>query len=123
MGFCNFESVLQRNKERSKCRLCSKLECLCAFPTSDDINVHRLAGYSLLFVDSNDEVFFQEEYLGEDAAKQLLEKENKNSETFSKPKPVCRNGKCIEKRKFVIFVVSNLQSIQEITEKFWIMIM
>ena len=40
VGFCDFESVLQRNKKRSKCRLCSKLECLCAFPTSDDINVH-----------------------------------------------------------------------------------
>ena len=74
MGFCDFESVLQRNKERSKCRLCSKLECLCAFPTSDNINVHRPAGYSLLFVDSNDEVFFQEEYLGEDAAKHFLDR-------------------------------------------------
>ena len=72
VGFCDFESVLQRNKERSKCRLCSKTECLCAFPTSDDINVHRPVGYSLLFVDSDDEVFFQEEYLGEDAVKHFL---------------------------------------------------
>ena len=51
-----------------------KSECLCAFPTSDDINVHRLVGYSLLFVDSDDEVFFQEEYVGEDAAKHFLER-------------------------------------------------
>ena len=74
MGFCDFESVLQKNKERSKCRLCSKLECLCTFSTSDDINIHRPAGYSLLFVDSNNEVFFQEEYLGEDAAKHFLDR-------------------------------------------------
>ena len=74
VGFCDFESVLQRNKERSKCRLCSKLECLCAFPTSDDINVHRPVGYSLIFVDSENEVFFQEEYLGEDAAKRFLDR-------------------------------------------------
>ena len=66
--------MLQRNKERSKCRLCLKSECLCAFPTSDDINVHRQVGYSLLFVDSDDEVFFQEEYVGEDAAKHFLER-------------------------------------------------
>ena len=73
MGFSDFESILQRNKERSKCRYCSKLECLCAFPTNDDINVHRPVGYSLIFVDSDNEVFFQEEYLGEDAAKQFLD--------------------------------------------------
>ena len=73
VGFCDFECVLQRNKERFKCRLCLKSECLYAFPTSDDINVHRPVGYSLLFVDSNDEVFFQEEYVGEDAAKHFLE--------------------------------------------------
>ena len=39
VGFCDFECVLQRNKEPSKCRPCLKSECLCAFPTSDDINV------------------------------------------------------------------------------------
>ena len=71
VGFCDFECVLQRNKERSKCRLCLKSECLCAFPTSDDINVHIPVGYSLFFVDSDDEVFFQEEYVGEVAAKQF----------------------------------------------------
>ena len=73
MGFCDFESVLQRNKERSKCRLCSKLVCLCAFPTSDDINVHKPAGHSLLFVDSNDEVFFSRRIFREDAAKHFLD--------------------------------------------------
>ena len=46
---------------------------MCAFPTSDDINVHRPVGYSLLFVDSNDEVFLQDEYVGEDAAKHFLD--------------------------------------------------
>ena len=72
IGFCDFESVLQRNLERSKCKFCSKLECLCAFPTSSDINVHKPVGYSIMFVDSNDKVFLQEEYVGEDAVDYFL---------------------------------------------------
>ena len=36
--------------------------------------MHRPVGYSLLFVDSNDEVFFQEEYVGENAAKHFLDR-------------------------------------------------
>ena len=72
VGFCDFESALQRNLERSKCKFCSKLECLCAFPTSSDINVHKPVGYSILFVDSNEKVFLQEEYAGEDAVEHFL---------------------------------------------------
>ena len=72
IGFCDFESILQRNLERASCEMCSKPECLCPFPTSSDINMHRPAGYSILFVDSENEVFFQEEYAGTDAVNRFL---------------------------------------------------
>lgn len=72
IGFCDFESVLQRNYERLDCKVCSKPECLCPFSTSSDINMHRPVGYSILFIDSNNEVFFQEEHVGTDAVKHFL---------------------------------------------------
>ena len=74
IGFCDFESVLQRIKERATCHLCSKSECLCSFPTSDDINIHKAVGYSILFVDSENVVFLQDEYVGEDAVKHFFKK-------------------------------------------------
>ena len=72
IGFCDFESVLQRIKERATCHLCSKSECLCSFPTSDDINIHKAVGYSILFVDSENVVFLQDEHVGEDAVKHFF---------------------------------------------------
>ena len=84
-------------------------------------------------MDSDDEVFLQDEYVGEDAAKHFLDqlphyeklskKENKSSEMFTKSKLVHGNGKCIEKGLFVIFAVSSFKMDLGITEKFWIMIM
>ena len=55
--------------------------------------------------------------------KKLLEKENKSSEMFTKSKLVRGNGKCIEKRLFVIVAVSSFKTDLGITEKFGIMIM
>ena len=74
IGFCDFESVLMKNLNRSSCEMCSRLECVCPFPASSDINTHRPFAFSILFVDSNDEVFFQEEYVGTDAAKKFLKR-------------------------------------------------
>ena len=54
--------------------MCSQLECVCPFPTSSDINTHRPVAYSILFVDSNNQVLFQEEYVRTDAAKKFLER-------------------------------------------------
>ena len=74
IGFCDFESVLQKNLNRSSCETCSQLECMCPFPASSDINSHRPVAFSILFVDSDNQVFFQEEYVGTDAAKVFLER-------------------------------------------------
>ena len=69
IGFCDFESVLQRNRERKHCQKCNKLDCECNVSSSEPINIHKAIGYSILFVDSNDKVFFQEEYAGTDCVK------------------------------------------------------
>ena len=74
IGFCDFESVLKKNLDRLGCEICSQLECMCPFPACSDINTHRPVAFSILFVDSNNQVFFQEEYVGTDAAKQFLER-------------------------------------------------
>ena len=74
LGFCDFESVLQRNCERSHCKQCKKDECQCNVSKTDDINYHRPIGYSILFVDSKDKVFFQEEYAGEDCVKHFFKR-------------------------------------------------
>ena len=49
--------------------------------------------------------------------KKLLEKENKNLEMFLKLKLLHRNGKCIEKQKFVIFAVGSLKNEPRIYRK------
>ena len=74
IGFCDFESVLKRDPNRSNCETCFQLECLCPFPVTSDINTHRPVAYSILFVDSDNEVFFQDEYVGTDAAKKFLDR-------------------------------------------------
>ena len=74
LGFCDFESVLQRNCERVHCKQCKKDECQCNVSKTQDINQHRPIGYSILFVDSEDNVFFQEEYAGEDCVKHFFKR-------------------------------------------------
>ena len=74
LGFCDFESVLQRNCERLHCKQCNKDECQCNASKTQDINRHRPIGYSILFVDSKDNVFFQEEYAGEDCVKHFFKR-------------------------------------------------
>lgn len=72
LGFCDFESVLQRNCERSHCKQCNKEECDCNVSRTQDINQHRPIGYSILFVDSENKVFFEEQYAGEDCVKHFF---------------------------------------------------
>ena len=73
LGFCDFESVLQRNSEREHCKLCNKDECQCNVAKTQNINTHRPIGYSILFVDSNNKVFYQEEYAGTDCVKHFFQ--------------------------------------------------
>ena len=77
IGFCDFESVLQRRRERQHCAKCSQEECECNISVSRDLEDHRPVGYSILFVDKNDRVFFQEEYAGTDCARYFLKQVTK----------------------------------------------
>ena len=74
VGFCDFESVLQRKSERSHCKQCNKVECQCNVARTQDINKHRPIGYSIMFVDGEDKVFLQEEYAGEDCVKHFFKR-------------------------------------------------
>lgn len=72
LGFCDFESVLQRNSERLHCKQCNKDECQCNVSRTQNINQHRPIGYSIMFVNSENIVFFQEEYAGKDCVKHFF---------------------------------------------------
>ena len=74
LGFCDFESVLQRNSERSHCKQCNKDECQCNASKTQNINIHRPIGYSIMFVDSKNKVFFEEAYAGVDCVKHFFER-------------------------------------------------
>ena len=74
LGFCDFESVLQRNSERSHCKQCNKDECQCNASKTQNVDQHRPIGYSIMFVDSNNEVFFEEAYAGVDCVKHFFER-------------------------------------------------
>ena len=74
IGFCDFESVLQRLGERRHCEQCDKEECECNISVTQDINAHRPVGYSILFVDHLEEVFYQEEYAGTDCVKHFYDR-------------------------------------------------
>ena len=91
LGFCDFESVLQRNCERSHCSQCNKDECQCNVSKTQDINQHRPIGYSILFVDSEDKVFFQEEYAGEDCLKHFYKRLEHYEEVVDDQKKLFRN--------------------------------
>ena len=59
IGFCDFESVLQKNLNCSSCEMYFQFEFVCPFPVSSDINMHRPVAYSILFVDSDNQVFYK----------------------------------------------------------------
>ena len=67
----------KRHSERSHCKKCKKDECNCNVAKTQNINNHRPIGYSILFVDSEDKVFFQEEYAGVDCVKHFFHQLNK----------------------------------------------
>ena len=48
IGFCDFESVLQRNSETLHCTQCNKDECQCNVSKTQNINQHRFIGYSII---------------------------------------------------------------------------
>lgn len=77
IGFADFESLLVEDQQSdSQCDNCSKVlaKCDCEKSSSHVLNKHKACGYSLCFVDSENEVFFQETYSGEDAVEVFLSK-------------------------------------------------
>ena len=88
LGFCDFESVLQRNSERMHCNQCNKDECQCNVSRTQNINEHRPIGYSIMFVDSQNKVFFQESYAGVDCVKHFFKRLKHYEQVVDKQKQI-----------------------------------
>ena len=60
------------------CKKCDKnpISCQCDISTSVDQCEHKACAHSVCFVDSENDVFFQETYSGEDAVERFLGKLN-----------------------------------------------
>lgn len=74
IGFADFECCMKKTSEPEQCENCKKnLEiCDCEKSAHEDINRHAACGFSICFVDSDNDVFFQETYGGEDAVEVFL---------------------------------------------------
>ena len=91
LGFCDFESVLQRNSERLHCKQCNKDECRCNVSKTQNLNQHRPIGYSIMFVDSKNDVFFQEAYAGTDCVKYFFKNLTRYEKIVQTRKQIFRN--------------------------------
>ena len=80
IGFADFECFLKPvSKDEEQLQQCVKCKkqsrrCDCDISANAIINRHKACGYSICFVDSNHEVFFQETYAGEDAVEVFLQR-------------------------------------------------
>ena len=79
IGFADFECFLKpvtKNEEQTQqCVKCQKQSqrCDCDISANVVLNTHKACGYSVCFVDSDNEVFFQETYSGEDAVQVFID--------------------------------------------------
>ena len=78
IGFADFECFMKKSdQEQVKgCKKCDKnpISCQCDISASVDQCEHKACAYSVCFVDSENDVFFQETYSGEDAVERFLGK-------------------------------------------------
>ena len=78
IGFADFECFMEKGDQgqRVKCKKCNKnpVSCQCDVSASVEQCRHKPCAYSICFVDSENDVFFQETYSGEDAVERFLNK-------------------------------------------------
>ena len=92
IGFADFECFLKPvTKEEEQSQQCVKCQkqshrCDCDISANVVLNNHRACGYSICFVDSENDVFFQETYSGEDAVQVFLDKMDNYHEIVQKRK-------------------------------------
>ena len=75
IGFADFECYMEESTEQKACPKCNKgtLKCDCEKSSNQAMNIHKACGFSICFVDSDNDVFFQETYSGDDAVEVFLE--------------------------------------------------
>ena len=92
IGFADFECYLKPvTKEEEQSQQCVKCQkqsrrCDCDISANAVLNKHKACGYSVCFVDSDNKVFFQETYSGEDAVRVFLDKMDDYHEIVQKRK-------------------------------------
>ena len=77
VGFADFECFMEKSEQEAKtCKTCGKawVTCECQVSGCAELSKHRACGYSICFVDSENEVFYQETYSGKDAVENFLSK-------------------------------------------------
>ena len=77
IGFADFECFMEKSEqEEKKCKTCGKawVSCECQVSGCVELSNHRACGYSICFVDSENEVFYQETYRRTDAVENFLSK-------------------------------------------------
>ena len=76
IGFADFECYMEEFAEQRTCSKCEQgsLKCNCEKSSNCSLNRHKACGFSICFVDSENEVFYQETYGGDDAVEVFLEK-------------------------------------------------
>ena len=94
IGFADFECYMEDSAERqTACAKCGQgtLGCDCEKSSSQMLNKHRACGFSICFVDSDNDVFYQETYAGADAVEVFLEKMPDYEDVVAKRKQRFRN--------------------------------
>ena len=75
IGFADFECYMEsREDDVEACQKCNRFQCDCEKSSSRALNNHRACGFSICFVDSDNDVFYQETYGGKDAVEVFLNK-------------------------------------------------
>ena len=76
IGFADFECIMEEFTGQNECQRCQKssTRCDCDKSSNQVLNQHKACGYSVCFVDSDNDVFFQETYSGDDAVDVFLSK-------------------------------------------------
>ena len=76
IGFADFECFMEEYTDEKLCNKCNKtsIKCDCEKSSNQMLNKHKACGFSICFVDSDNDVFYQETYSGDDAVEVFLKK-------------------------------------------------
>ena len=132
VGFAGFECFMERSEEEiKKCKIYGKelVTCECRVSRFAELSRHRACTFSICFIDSENEVFYQEMYSGKDAAEKFLSKlpdfekvVEECKQYFKETSQIIATENDWQKYHAVIFAKENLSRPHVYIEKWSIMI-